>query len=243
MRPLDLNLASRPFRNNAPVWLGLGLAVCAAAAFTTWTTTTWLERRTEIVALEARLSGADRDTSDLGMRLQKAEQAIAEYDERALNRQAGLANEVLSRRGLSWTRLFNQLERLQPYEVKMVEIRPAYTVGDAIRGADKRGDLEGTVKISVEGRAQSIEAFLEFQRALLLDRHFARVQPERLDRKGGADLEFDLDFLYDPEGRLEGSEQLELPAVLEAVAEAEAEGVPPPGREPAPAPAPEEEKP
>jgi hypothetical protein len=240
MRPLELNLASRPFRNNAPVWLGIVLAASAATAFTAWTVSTWLERRAEIASLEASLSGADRDTSDLGQRLQKAEEAIAEYDERALNRQAGLANEVLSRRGLSWTRLFNQLERLQPYEVKMVEIRPAYTVGDAIRGADKTTEFAGTVKIGVEGRAQSIEAFLEFQRALLLDRHFARVQPQRLDRKGGgAELEFELEFLYDPEGRLEGAEKLELPAVLPAVAEAEAEGVPPPGQDPAP----EEKKP
>lgn len=234
MKPLELNLASRPFRNNAPVWIGIALAATAAVAFTTWSVTSWLERREEIGALESRLSGADRDTSDLGLRLERAQASIAEYDERALNRQAGLANEVLSRRGLSWTRLFNQLERLQPYEVKMIEIRPAYTVGDAFRGADKTGEFEGTVKINVEGRAQGIEAFLEFQRALVLDRHFARVQPQRLDRKGGADLEFELEFLYDPEGRLEGTGKLELPAVLPAVAEAEAEGVPPPGQEPAP---------
>ena len=68
------------------------------------------------------------------------------------------------------------------------------------------------------------------------------MQPERLDRKGGADLEFGLMFLYDPDGRLDGSERTELPAVLPAVAEAEAEGVPPPGSEPEP-PAPGEEKP
>lgn len=232
MRALELNVASRPFRNNAPVWIGLLLAVSAAGGATYLTVGTWLGRHGEIRELEANLSGADRDTSDLGVRRTKAEEAIAEFDQKVLNRQAGLANEVLSRRGLSWTKLFNQLESLQPYEVKMVEVRPAYTIGDAVRGAEKAGELEGSVRINVVGRATSLEAFLEFQRALVLDRHFARVQPERLDRKGGGpDLEFELQFLYDPEGRLEGSDRPELPAVLPAVAEAEADGVPPPGAE------------
>ena len=231
MKALELNLATRPFRNNAPVWIGLLVAIAGAAGATFLTVSTWLERRAEVGSLEASLTGADRDTSDLGQRLELAEKAIANFDEKVLTRQATLANEVLSRRGLSWTRLFNQLESLQPYEVKMIEIRPAYTIGDAARGAERTGEFEGTVRINVEARAQSLEAFLEFQRALVLDRHFARVQPERLDRKSGSDLEFELVFLYDPEGRLEGSDRPDLPAVLPAVAEAEADGVPPPGSE------------
>jgi hypothetical protein len=117
--------------------------------------------------------------------------------------QSERANEVIERRALSWTRLFNQLEKVQPYGVRMASIRPVY-LGDADRRTGGKDDptLAGSVPVSVEGTAQSLEQFLEFERALLGDVHFARVEPERSSlTRNASEVLFELRFLYYPYGR------------------------------------------
>jgi hypothetical protein len=118
--------------------------------------------------------------------------------------------------------LFNRLEEVQPYEVRMVSIRPVYA-GGGRRQTGLEEAPEGTVPVKVEGAAQSLEAFLEFERALILDSHFAQVEPERTQIVGGGEVLFTLNFLYDPEGRLGDEGAVKLPPVLPAVAELEAE--------------------
>lgn len=231
MRPVELNLASRPFRNNTPIWTGLAFLAAAGIAATTLSVLTYLEQRDDLASLEAKLEEARSSTADLDRRDAEAIDGIRTFDFKVLRAQTRRANDVLARRGLSWTRLFNKLEDVQPYEVRLTSVRPIYNSDVDRRGRDDESMPAGTVQINVEGLAQSIEAFLEFQRALVLDRHFTRVQPERMDPQPGSEVEFEMRFFYDPEGRLEKGDRPEIPAVLDAVARAEADGEPPPGAE------------
>jgi hypothetical protein len=80
------------------------------------------------------------------------------------------------------------------------------------------------VPVDVEGKAQSFESFLEFERALIVDPHFAGVEPIRNETSPGSpEVTFQLRFLYDPDGRLTG-EHPELPHVLDAARKAAEEG-------------------
>jgi hypothetical protein len=221
MRSLDLNLASRPFRNNTPLWIGFALAVAGTVAFAAWSTSTFLGQRERVAELDGRLDGADETMREYADREAAARARIAALDVKNLAIQAARANGFLMRRGLSWTRLFNLLETVQPPEVKMTAVRPVF---GRERGGAAATELapEGVVPISVEGIAQDLDAFLEFERQLLQDPHFARVEPQRADRvRNSREILFDLRFLYDPDGRLGGGEGVRLPPVLPAQAEAE----------------------
>lgn len=221
MRSLDLNLASHAFRNNTPLWVGFGLATIGAIAFTVWSTMTFLDHRAQIAGLDDRLDTADVTIREMTGRESRARAAIRDLDVANLSIQTARANQFLMRRGLSWTRLFNLLEVVQPPEVKMTAVRPVFSRES--RSVGPRDNLpEGVVPVSVEGIAQNLDAFLEFERQLVQDPHFARVEPQRADRmRNSEEILFDLRFLYDSEGRLEPGDGVKLPPVLAAQKEAE----------------------
>jgi len=175
-------------------------------------------------ALQADLGSVERQLGDLDRRERDAIGGARVFDLKTMQVQAEKANDIILRRGLSWTRLFNTLERVVPYEVRMTAVRPIYGTGQTGAGGPRGELFEGTVPVDVEGRAQSFESFLEFERALIVDPHFAGVEPLRSDSPvGSSEVTFQLRFLYDPDGRLTG-EHPEIPHPSEAARKAAEEG-------------------
>ncbi len=224
MRTLELNLASRPFRNNTPIWVAHGLLLGVVVVFSAWNVDTAVDATRKLKALEADIGSFERRFSELDRREETAIQGVRAFDLKALQFQADKANDIILRRGLSWTRLFNTLERVVPYEVHMTAVRPVYGTRQAAAGARRNAVFEGTVPVDVEGTAQSLEAFLEFERALIVDPHFADVEPVRSESSPGeAEVKFQLRFRYDPDGRMAG-EHPSIPHVLDAARQAAEEG-------------------
>ena len=226
-RSLELNLASRPFRNNVPIWTTHALITAGLIAFTTWNVHAFLDAGRKLQALEADIGSTEKRLSELDRRDREALAGIRVFDPKTLDNQAAQANEIIMRRGLSWTRLFNLFEKIVPYEVRMTAIRPVYGTREAearSRGGGAKGAPAGTVPIDVEGVAKSLEAFLEFERELIMNEHFAEVEPVRTETTpGNPEVEFQLHFLYDPEGKI-GGERPKLKHVLPEAQKASEEG-------------------
>jgi Tfp pilus assembly protein PilN len=224
MRTLELNLASRPFRNNVPIWTAHGCLLAGVIAFSAWNVHTALDATRKLEALQADLGSVERQQADLDRREEAAVKGARVFDLKTMQVQADKANDIILRRGLSWTRLFNTLEHVVPYEVRMTTVRPVYGTRQAGSGGAREAVFAGTVPVDVEGVAESFESFLEFERALIVDPHFADVEPVRSESPPGTtEVKFQLRFLYDPDGRLAG-EHPEIPHVLEAARKAEEEG-------------------
>jgi len=224
MKTLELNVASRPFRNNTPIWAAHGILLFCVVAFSVWNAHTAITAKQKLDALQADLGSVERQLGELDRREESAIKGIRVFDPKTLQFQADKANDIILRRGLSWTRLFNTLEQVVPYEVRMTAVRPIYGARQAAGGGSRGTVFEGTVPVDVEGRAQSFESFLEFERALIIDSHFANVEPIRSDSPpGSSEVTFQLRFLYDPDGRLAG-EHPAIPHVLDAARKAAEEG-------------------
>jgi len=222
MRALELNLASRPFQNNIPFWVGHVLLVILVAGFGACNVRTYLVTGRKIEALQADIGSVARQLTELEHRDDEAVKTARFFDLKTLQAQADKSNDIILRRGLSWTRLFNQLEEIIPYEVRATAIKPLY--GTREGGAARGANFDGVVPVSVEGDAQSLEAFLEFERALIMDPHYSAVEPLRTESiLGSNDVAFELRFNYDPEGRL-GGEHPEIPHILDAARRAAEEG-------------------
>jgi len=224
MRPLELNLSSRPFRNNTPIWTAHGLLLAGVVAFSAWNAHTAIDATRKLDALQADLGSVERQLGDLDRREENAVKGARVFDLKTMRVQADKANDIILRRGLSWTRLFNTLEHVVPYEVRMTAVRPVYGTREAATGGSRDTVFEGTVPVDVEGTAQSFESFLELERALIVDAHFANVEPIRSESLPGAsEVTFQLRFLYDPDGRLAG-EHPAIPHILDAARKAAEEG-------------------
>ena len=224
MRPLELNLASHPFRNNMPIWTAHGVLLAGVVAFSAWNAHTAIDANRKLQGLQADLGSVERRLTDLDRREDNAVKGARVFDPKTMQIQAAKANDIILRRGLSWTRLFNTLEHVVPYEVRMTTVRPVYGTRQAGSSGSRDTLFEGTVPVDIEGVAQSFESFLELERALIVDPHFANVEPVRSDTPPGSpEVTFQLRFLYDPDGRMAG-EHPAIPHILDAARKAAEEG-------------------
>ncbi len=206
MQALDLNLASRPFRNNTLLWVGYSLAVLLLLAFSWWNVATWVSNSSRLEELRSRVNNYDRSMTDFALRSQKARREAGRFDLERLRNSAEKANDVIAWKAFSWTRLFNLLEEIQPYRVKMLSVRPTFY---ATERRSSRDDLpEGAIPVNVQGVAETLETLLEFERELINDPHFSRVEPEAQGLLDAAnkEIKFDLGFFYFPEPRDEGDQ-------------------------------------
>lgn len=198
VNPLDLNLASRPIRNNTLLWVAHAALLLGVLGGTVWNITGYVQHRRDLGVLNAERDSFDSRMSDLQRRENAARRGIANHDLKDLSLRASKARDVIERKALSWTRLFNRMEEVLPYEVRMASIRPVFAFGR--RAASERDKLPpGSVPVSVEGSAKTLEAFFEFERALIHDPHFDRVEPHRFNRSDGNEVVFEMRFLYFPD--------------------------------------------
>lgn len=216
MQTVDLNLATRPFKNDTLLWVSLFVAAGLLGSLSWWNVTTWREHRRLLDDLrESQVSIGERFTA-LDRRDLEALRRVDAVDLPVLVARADKANEVIRWKSFSWTRLFNLLQEIQPWDVQMTSIRPVFR-GDRRAARNELEDLE-QVPVSVEGTAKTLKDFLAFERALIFDPHFDRVEPDNTatDDNSGETI-FRVRFLYDPRV----GDEAEVPA--DQIAEGEGE--------------------
>lgn len=163
MKPIAVNLASRPFRNNLVVGLLLGSIGGALVGATAYNLYVYLSYG----ASYARLQHDQAEDRVRINTLQAEEKRLAQEVKARNFKQAyergKIANDLIRKSAFSWTALFNTLETVIPPDVVMTAIRPNIS-GDGI-------------VLRIEGVAKNSEAFRTLQDSLLRHPSFAKVFP------------------------------------------------------------------
>jgi len=193
VQALELNLSTRPFRNNTLLWTALTVLVVGIVAASGWNLTMYRKYGVLIESLEDQAGSTTEQLRALNARELAADQEIRKINRRSLEVQAGKANEVIRWKAFSWTRLFNQMQAIQPWDVKMTSINPVFRISRRSRD----DAMQDAVPVGVEGFAKGLRDFLELERALMTDPHFDRVEPDgyNTDENSGETV-FRLRFLY-----------------------------------------------
>ena len=122
---IPINLASQPFRRDRPVIVGavalsvvlvglLGLLVLLALA-----------DRAQLADSRDRIARLHSEIGALGAE-QAALEAVLHKPENAQVLETSIfLNSLLYRKGISWTRIFADLEKVVPYNVRIISIRPS----------------------------------------------------------------------------------------------------------------------
>lgn len=124
---IPINLASQPFRRDRAVLVAsgaLGVLLIALLGFLVSLNSLQSGQvattRKEIARLESRIRAVSAQQARQDAILRKPENA--EVLERSL-----FLNALLYRKGISWTRIFADLEKVVPYNVRIMAIRPSVT--------------------------------------------------------------------------------------------------------------------
>lgn len=120
---VPINLASEPFRRDRPIVVGgVALALLLAALLALQVTTILTDRSqaADTRQLLSRLNGQLRTVSDEQNKLNATLHLPqnAEVMERSI-----FLNTLIDRKAISWTQIFADLEKVMPYNVRLVSVR------------------------------------------------------------------------------------------------------------------------
>ena len=120
---VPINLASEPFRRDRPVLAGLSAVAVAAALLLAFQVSRIVSERHQsadmlvtIARLNSQVRAIDAEQSKLNATLRRPENAVV------LERSVFL-NELIDRKAISWTKIFADLEKVMPYNVRLVSVR------------------------------------------------------------------------------------------------------------------------
>ena len=145
---LDINLATRPYEDAREFWvrwgLGVGLLgvltlVLLGVAMRGWTDAG--RDRHEIARLQEQIAERDKERAD--------DQAVLDM---AVNRstrdQSQFLNGLIQRKSFSWTRVFEELERVMPPNLHVVSLRPEL---------NDQNQMQLEMKVACDTRAAAVE--------------------------------------------------------------------------------------
>ncbi len=148
-----INLASQPFRRDrAMLVASIGVSVLLMATLAALISLIMTDR--------AQLADVRRDVTRLNrqIRQETAEGArltaiLNEPANKLVLYRSLFINELLNRKGISWTRLLGDLEKTLPYNVKVVQIQPS-------------ADAQNHIQLSMTLASETPQAEIEALRAL-----------------------------------------------------------------------------
>lgn len=188
-----VNLASRPFSNQAPVLrttIGLSvlvvtLLVVNIALYWSYFSGSGEEARAELVRLDDRIAKSEAELVEL-------DREISGYDLEALRAQVEFLNLRIAERSFGWGRLFEDLGEVLPAQVRLERLSPSL---GRFRAAS--GGAPSSVLLTIEGAAKEGEALLNFIDALFEHPRFEDPNPSRESQRQGG-LRFGLTVIYKP---------------------------------------------
>ncbi len=160
---LDINLATRPYEDAREFWLRWGLGVGVLGLLTLvlmgWTITGWINAgrdRHNIAELQRKIDERDRERA--------ADQAVLEMAaNRSTRDQSQFLNGLIQRKSFSWTRVFEDLERVIPDNLHVVSLRPEL---------NEQNQIQLEMKVACETRSAAVELVHHMEAS----KHFASAQ-------------------------------------------------------------------
>jgi type IV pilus assembly protein PilN len=162
---LDINLATQPYQDARQFWrlwgaglAALGLVTLALLYFTVAGFISARQDREIIHKSEQQIAARDQE------RMQ-AQALLNAPQNQAVRDRSAFLNDLFERKALSWTQLFEELERVMPAHLHVVSIKPEMT-------------LDNQLKIKLEVAGDSREGALELVRKMESSPRFRQTQIE-----------------------------------------------------------------
>ena len=192
---LDINLATQPYEDARRFWLrwggalfvlGLATLILFYLAIVGWRDA----RKDQELVRKAQSDIAARDRER-----QKAEAVLNLAQNRDTRDRSQFLNDLFERKAFSWTRVFEELEKVMPARLHVVSIRP-----------DTSADNQLVIKLVVAG--ESRDRALDLVRKMEESQRFhqTHIEEERTEEStarnsaSGDLVQFDISAEYVPEG-------------------------------------------
>ena len=121
---VHINLATEPFRKDRAMTIASStLAVIMAGLFglLIWL---FMAERKEMASTRAEIGKLEAQVRTMSAEQSKLEALLRQPDNAEVLERAVFLNALLLRKGVSWTKIFNDLEGVLPHNVRLISVRP-----------------------------------------------------------------------------------------------------------------------
>lgn len=126
MKPLHLNLASRPYRDYRPVYAVVVLTSLLIAFLTLNNFDTWFRYKKDTQSTRSKIESIDAEAEKERKRADAVTAQLRGLDLVRLNTQTHFINTKLAQRTFSWSELLDRLEHVVGDDVRLVSITPQF---------------------------------------------------------------------------------------------------------------------
>jgi type IV pilus assembly protein PilN len=189
---IEINLATQPYEDSSRFWTywgaGLALLGLATALLVFLAATSFINAskdRAQMSKLRTEIAAYDQDKG-------RAEAILNQPQNRTLRDRSRFLNELFQRKAFSWTRVFEDLERVMPARLHVVSIHPDMSA-------------DNSLEISLIVAGDSREQALDLVRKMEGSNHFKQtyIKNERsseVTSPNGDRVQFEIGALYVPSG-------------------------------------------
>ena len=189
---ININLATQPYEDSSRFWTywgtGLALLGLATAMLVLLAGTSFINAskdRAQMSKLQTEIAAYDLDKG-------RAEAILNQPQNRTLRDRSRFLNELFQRKAFSWTRVFEDLERVMPARLHVVSIHPDMSADNGL-------------EISLIVAGDSREQALDLVRKMEGSNHFKQtyIKTERsseVTSANGDRVQFEIGALYVPSG-------------------------------------------
>jgi hypothetical protein len=167
---LRTNLSTRPFYNERPVHLAIGMAALLVTALTGWNIVRVVTLSRHSTELATRVNAEHAEAEQLTKLAGEIRRRIDRNELQLVVESAREANALIDQRTFSWTALFNRLESTMPPDVMLTSVRPSV----------KDGATRITMT-AVGRRAEDVDEFIEKLEATGAFEKVLAAQQDRTD--------------------------------------------------------------
>jgi type IV pilus assembly protein PilN len=187
---LDINLATHPYEDQRRFWLrwGSGLAflglitlILLYAVISGWITA----RKTRALIDQAQLQIAERDQEKV-----KAEATLNRPENRSTRDESQFLNDLFQRKAFSWTRVFEDLEKVMPARLHLVSIRPEM---------DDNNQLQLKMVVGGDSRDKAIELVHKMETSARFRQTYIQSENAQQSQSNGDSVRFEIVSQYVPQ--------------------------------------------
>ena len=185
MKPLHLNLASRPYRDERPFILVVVIGSLLIAYLTLTNFDTWYRYRNETQETRAKIVALEKQAADERASTATLNQRLRAVDVKMLAKQTQFANIQLAQRAFSWSELLDHLENVLADDVRITSVAPSF------------GE-NGIIHLQLNAAAKSSDGMVKTITRFNKEGSFSNPFPSILSSTEKGDFNFTMSVDYRP---------------------------------------------
>lgn len=194
----NINLATQPYEAARQFKRQMGAAIIIAAvtavALLGYIVQQWYGSRD----VNRQIAAAQQEISSLESEKAQAQAILNRPANRVVANQSHFLNELFARKALSWTRVFSEMEKIMPYNLAVISMKPEYT-------KDNQLLLHVVVATSSRDKAVELVEKMEQSKHFLHPQVVAEQVLNTSEQSGGAgNIQFDIAAIYLPDAQDQG---------------------------------------